>query len=81
MSKSRIVQESYLRWDTKQTMKWKAASNEPPCWIHTSYILTAWKKWSTGGSICILTLQVKIAKVNLAKCVEADEVSSDSSSN
>jgi hypothetical protein len=79
--KSRIVQESYIGWDMKQTMKWKAASNKPPCWIHTSCILTAWKKRSTCGSICIPTLQVEIAKDNLAKCAEADEVSSDSSGN
>jgi hypothetical protein len=79
-SKTRTVQESYVGWDTKQTMKWKAASNEPPCWIHTSCILTAWKKWSTGGSICIPPLQVQIVKDNLARCAEADEVNSDSSS-
>jgi hypothetical protein len=80
-SKSRIVQESYIGWDTKQTMKWKAASNELPCWIHTSCILTAWKKRSTSGSICIPTLQVEIVKDNLARCAEADEMTSDSSSN
>ena len=43
-SKMRNVQESYVGWDTKQTMKWKVASNKLPCWIHTSCILTAWKK-------------------------------------
>jgi hypothetical protein len=79
-SKTRAIQESYVGWDTKQTMKWKAASNEPPCWIHTSCILTAWKKWSTGGSICIPHLQVQIAKDNLVRCEEADAVNSDSSS-
>jgi hypothetical protein len=56
MSKTRCVQESYVGWDTKQTMKWKAASNESTCWIHTSCIRTTWKKWSSGGSICILPL-------------------------
>jgi hypothetical protein len=79
-SKTRIVQESYVGWDTKQTMKWKAASNEPPCWIHTSCILTAWKKRSTSGSICIPPLQVQIAKDNVARCAEVDEVNSDSNS-
>jgi hypothetical protein len=52
-SKTRTIQESYVGWDTMQTMKWKTASNEAPCWIHTSCILTAWKKRSSGGSICI----------------------------
>jgi hypothetical protein len=51
---------------------------QPPCWIHTSCILTAWKKQSISGSICITPLQVQIAKDNLAKCTEADEVNSDS---
>jgi hypothetical protein len=63
----------------KQTMKWKAVSNKTPCWIHTSCILTAWKKRSTSSSLCISPLQVQITKDNLARCAEADEVNSDSS--
>jgi hypothetical protein len=52
-------------------MKWKVASSELPCWIHTC-ILTAWKKRSNVGSICIPPLQVEIAKDNLARCEEVD---------
>jgi hypothetical protein len=68
-SKSRTVLETYAGWDTKQTLKWKAALNEPPCWIHTSCILTKWKKHSNAGSICIPPLQVEIAK---DRCEEVD---------
>jgi hypothetical protein len=71
-SKSRVVLETFSGWDTKQNMKWKAAPNEPPYWIHTSCILTAWKKHSNVGSICIPPLQVEIAKDNLARCKEVD---------
>jgi hypothetical protein len=52
-SKMRVVLETYANWNTKKNMKWKVASNKPPCWIHTSCILTAWKKRSNAGSICI----------------------------
>ena len=53
-----IKDESYVvqtnaGWNTKHTMKWKAISMEPPSWIHTSCILTAWEKRSNADSICI----------------------------
>jgi hypothetical protein len=79
-SKARAVLETYAVWDTKRNMKWKAASNEPPCWIHTSCILTAWKKHSNGESICIPPLQVEIAKDNLARFEEVDLGRGDSCS-
>jgi hypothetical protein len=79
-SKMRAVLETYAGWDTKQNMKWKATSNKPPCWIHTSCILTAWKIRSNVGSICILPQQVEVAKDNLARCVEFDLGGGDSCS-
>jgi hypothetical protein len=79
-SKTRAMLETYASWDTKRNMKWKATSNEPPCWIHTSCILTAWKIRSNAGSICIPPQQVKIAKDNLARCEEFDLGGGDSCS-
>jgi hypothetical protein len=70
--------ETYVGWDTKQTIKWKATSNRPPCWIHTSCILTVWKKRSNAESICIPPLQVEIPKDNLARCEKADLKRTDS---
>jgi hypothetical protein len=64
-------------WNTKRTMKWKATSIEPPSWIHTSCILTAWKKRSNVGSICIPAVQFEIANDSLARCEEVDLVRSD----
>ena len=78
MLKTRVVLETYASWDTKQNMKWKAASDEPPCWIHTSCILTVWKIRSNAGSICIPPQQVEIAKDNLARCMEFDLGGGDS---
>jgi len=79
-SKTRAVLKTYSGWDTKRNMKWKAASNEPPCWIHNSCILTAWKIRSNAGSICIPPQQVEIAKDNLARCDELDLEGDDSCS-
>ena len=75
---TRAMLETYAGWDTKQNMKWKAASNKPPCWIHTSCILIAWKIRSNIESICIPLQQGEIAKDNLARCMEFDLGGGDS---
>ena len=75
IKKDRSVQESYQGWDIggRSALKWKAESNQPPCWVHTDSILTAWKPRAGAKHITIPDLQVRLAKDNLERCDEDDE--------
>jgi hypothetical protein len=70
MSRSQLIQETYLGWDSEVGLRWKVEDSSSLQWEHTDSIITAWKsrvrRDSAECMIKILVDQIAIICDNFA---------------
>ena len=70
-TKSNIVQDTYVGWDTKKGFKWKVDDSQNPEWLHGGAIFTSWKSSAKPGSrrptISISERQIDIIRESIQR--------------